>query len=104
MAFDDRSFRSTSDAQADAMERHDNGDRLALAALRSALGVEPGCEPVDTEAVAKTGSDLLDIRAALVVAAGRFPLAGNEDIHGWFNALLNGVDALAAELAGRCDS
>jgi len=102
MAFDDRSFRST-DARADAMERLDNGDREALAAMQRAMGdIEPPqAEPIDPEALKRTGSDLLDIRAALITAAGRFPQAGNEDIHGWFNALVNGVEALGAELGGR---
>ena len=102
MAFDDRDFRST-DARAEAMECLDNGDRLGWAALQHAMGItaEPSSKPVDAEALKKTGSDLLDIRAALITAAARFPLDGNEDVHGWFNALLNGVDALGAELGGR---
>jgi hypothetical protein len=87
------------------MERLDNGDRLALAAFRHSLGVgDPEPEISDAEALKRTGSDLLDIRAALITAAGRFPQAGNEDVHGWFNALLNGVDALGAELGERSTS
>jgi hypothetical protein len=100
MGFDDRDFRN----HAEAMERLDNGERLAMSMAQRVLAIgEPRPETVDSETVQRTGSDLLDIRAALVTAAARFPLAGNEDVHQWFNALVNGVDALAAELAGRCD-
>jgi hypothetical protein len=101
MGFDDRDFRN----QAEAMERLDRGERLAQAMAQRVLAIgESRPEAVDSETVQRTGSDLLDIRAALVTAAARFPLAGNEDVHQWFNALVNGVDALAAELAGRCDT
>jgi hypothetical protein len=103
MGFDDRDFRTNDHAE--AMERLDNGERLALSMAQRVMAIgEPRPERADGETVQRTGSDLLDIRAALITAAARFPLAGNEDIHQWFNALLNGVDALAAELAGRCDS
>jgi hypothetical protein len=96
MAFDDH---------AEAMERLDNGERLALSMAQRVMVIGELChEAIDSEAVQRTGSDLLDIRAALVTAAARFPLAGNEDVHQWFNALVNGVDALAAELARRCGS
>lgn len=106
MAFDAFESRPTrSDEQAEAMERLDNGDRLARAALFHAVGAgESRPELSDAEAVKRTGSDLLDIRAGLITAAGRFPQAGNEDLHGWFNALVNGVDALGAGLGERSSS
>lgn len=100
MAFDDRDLRSSDHAE--AMERLDNGERLALWMSQRLMEIaDPEPEAIKEEAIHQTGSDLLDIRAALVVAAARFPLAGNEDVRQWFNALLNGVDALAAELSDR---
>jgi hypothetical protein len=103
VAFEDRDFRPSDHAE--AMERLDNGERLALSMAQKVMAIaDPASEPIDEGTVHQTGSDLLDIRAALVVAAARFPLAGNEDVHQWFNALVNGVDALAAELADRGDS
>ena len=100
MAFDDRDLRASE--HIDAMERFDNGERLALSMAQKVMAIgESRSETVDEGAVNQTGSDLLDIRAQLIVVAARFPLAGNEDVHQWFNALVNGVDALAAELADR---
>jgi hypothetical protein len=91
----------------EARERADAGLRLAMPQLAERLGAgepDPEPEPIAAEAIERTGSDLLDIRAALMVAAGRFPLKDNDEIHGWINALVNGTDALAALLSERCSS
>lgn len=100
MAFDDRDFRSSDHAE--AMERLDNGERLALSMAQRVMEIaDPKPEPIDEETAKQIGSDLLDLRAQLVVTTRRIPLAGNDDLHQWFNALVNGVDAVAAELAER---
>jgi len=57
--------------------------------------------PIDPDDARKTGSDLLDVRAALVVAAARIPLDGNEDLHLRFNELVNQVDGLGLLLSDR---
>ena len=87
-------------AFADALERLDNGDRLALAMGQRVMAIaEPQPEPIDEETAKKTASDLLDIRAALVVAAARIPLDGNKDLHLRLNGLLNEVDDLGVLLS-----
>lgn len=105
---DREACRETSDADlVEARENMDAGLRLAfpmLAEQRRPQVADPEPEPVAAEAIQRTGTDLLDIRAALMVSAGRFPLEGNEEIHGWINALINGTDSLAALLSERSPS
>jgi hypothetical protein len=91
----------------EARERADAGLRLAMPQLAERLGVgedHPEPEPIAAEAFERTGSDLLDIRAALVVAGARFPLKGHVAIHQALNGLVNGVDDLAALLSERSPS
>lgn len=101
---------ATSDEELiEAREQADAGIRAAMPQFMESLarvesGAAPEPEPVSAEAIQKSGSDLLDIRAALKVIAHRFPLEGNEEVHGWVNALINGTDALAALLAERSPS
>lgn len=90
----------------EAREQADAGIRAALPQFMESLervesGSAPKPEPVSAEAIQKTGTDLLDIRAALQVIGTRFPLDGDEEIHGWVNALINGTDSLAALLSER---
>jgi hypothetical protein len=87
----------------EARERADAGIRLAMPQLAEQLGGVPEGEPdrISPEAFERTGSDLLDIRAALVVAGARFPLKGHEAIHQAINGLINGTDDLASLLSER---
>lgn len=52
------------------------------------------------EAAQRTGPDLLDLRAALIVAAARFPLS-DEALHKAFNDAVNRIDGIGAMLAER---
>lgn len=100
MAFDARDLRASDHAE--AMERLDNGERLALSMAQRVMAIgESEPEPIDEETAKKTGSDLLDIRAALIVASGRIPLAGNDDLHKPLNAMVNEIDRLGTVLSDR---
>lgn len=52
------------------------------------------------EAAQRTGPDMLDLRAGLIVAAGRFPLS-DQALHQAFNEVVNRIDGIGAMLAER---
>lgn len=89
----------------EARERTDAGVRLAMPELAEQLGIgaaQPDPDPKLTpeEAAHRTGPDLLDIRALLIVAAARFPLS-DEALHMAFNDAVNRIDGIGAMLAER---
>jgi hypothetical protein len=91
----------------EARERADAGLRLALPQFMESLDAHDppsSQEPVSKEAYKRTGSDLLDIRAALIVIGRRYPLEGYGDIHGTVNDLVNRVDHLGSVLSERSPS
>lgn len=104
MAFDAYEYfrPGRSHEQAEAMERLDNGDRDAWTAVRRAMAIaKEQPEPIDPQVAKRTGSDLLDIRAALLVIAKRIPPEGNKDIHLRLNGLVNEVQDLGTVLSER---
>jgi hypothetical protein len=88
----------------EARERADAGVRLAMPKLAEQLDLGGGQAEADPaaaeEAAQRTGPDLLDVRAALIVAAARFPLS-DEALHKAFNDAVNRVDGIGAMLAER---
>lgn len=89
----------------EARERTDAGVRLAMPALAERVGLgaaqsEADPDPDAEKAAHRTGPDLLDIRAALIVAAARFPLS-DEALNKAFNDAVNRVDGIGAMLAER---
>lgn len=92
-------------SHAEAMERVDNGERLALAMEQEMMAavelpayVPP---PLDDEAANRMSSKLLDAQGNIISAAHEVPLEGEAGLHRQLRSALKQLDEIAAVLAER---
>ena len=88
----------------EARERTDAGMRLAFPHLFDRLMPPAAPEPLNAEAAARVGAQLLDAQAAILTAAAQVPLEGEELLHSSFNQLINQLDGIGRALAERFGS
>src|ERR1044072_142696 len=87
--------------RAEALERAENGDRLALAMLLSQPDAPPAAEVLDAAAAKEVASFLLTARESALEAAKKIPLNGHLALHRKLNELVNTIDDIGAVLAER---
>lgn len=91
--------------QADALERVDNGQRLALSMQRELMAIaEAPAETLDPDAVQAVGADLGEARSRVISAAANVPLAAAPELHRRLNELVDEIDYIGLVLAERYGS